>query len=162
MLELWEQVPDAADRIGADHARVLEEATSAANDAGEFERGIALSTSALKELDPAAEPVRVTRLLETRGQFKKHLGRKDYPDDFSAALQTVPADARAARISVLLSAARCVPHVPTESSYAEEALLLARQLGDQAKEADALVTLAMFQAGVGQASGTGSDQIGLI
>ena len=59
VLELWDQVPDAAERIGADHGRVLEEATAAAQDAGEFERGIALATSALKELDPAAEPVRV-------------------------------------------------------------------------------------------------------
>ena len=162
VLELWDQVPDAADRISADHVLVLEEATSAANEAGEFERGIALATSALKELDPAAEPVRVARLLETRGHFKKHLGRKDYTDDFSAALQTVPADAADARISILLSAARCVAHVPSESSYAEEALVLARQLGDEAKEADALLTLAMFQAGAGQEGGPDSDPIGLI
>src|SRR5580698_6176847 len=52
VLELWDQVPDAAERIGADHVRVLEEATCAAHDAGEFERGIALASSALKELDP--------------------------------------------------------------------------------------------------------------
>ena len=162
VLELWDQVPDAADRIDADHVRVLEEATSAANEAGEFERGIALASSALRELDPAAEPVRVARLLEKRGHFKKHLGRTDYPDDFSAALATVPADAAEARISVLLSAARCIPHVPTESSYAGEALILARQLGDVAKEADALLTLAMFDAGAGQESGAGSDPISLI
>ena len=108
VLELWDQVPDAADRIGADHVRVLEEATSAANEAGEFERGIALASSALRELDPAAEPVRVARLLENRGYFKMNLGRQDYPDDFSAALQTVPADAAEARVSILLSAARCI------------------------------------------------------
>ena len=61
VLELWDQVPDAAERIGADHARVLEEATCAAQEAGEFERGIALASSALKELDPAAEPIRVAQ-----------------------------------------------------------------------------------------------------
>jgi DNA-binding CsgD family transcriptional regulator len=162
VLELWDQVPDAADRIGADHVRVLEEATSAANEAGEFERGIALASSALRELDPAADPVRVARLLENRGYFKMNLGRQDYPDDFSVALQTVPADAADARVSILLSAARCIPHAPTESSYAEEALALARQLGDEAKEANALLTLAMFQAGAGQESSAGSDPIGLI
>ena len=162
VLELWDQVPDAADRIGADHVRVLEEATSAANEAGEFERGVALASSALKELDPAADPVRVARLLENRGYFKMNLGRQDYPDDFSVALQTVPADAAEARVSILLSAARCIPHAPTESSYAEEALALARQLGDEAKEANALLTLAMFQAGAGQESSAGSDPIGLI
>ena len=62
VLELWDQVPDAAERIEADHVRVLEEAVSAAQDAGEFERGIALSTSALRVLDsggragPGGEP----------------------------------------------------------------------------------------------------------
>src|SRR5207237_5699642 len=66
VLGLWDKVPDAAERIGADHVRVLEEATSAAHDAGEYERGIALATSALKELGPAgrqSEPVRAARLL---------------------------------------------------------------------------------------------------
>jgi DNA-binding CsgD family transcriptional regulator/tetratricopeptide (TPR) repeat protein len=162
VLELWEQVPDAAERIGADHARVLEEATCAARDSGEFERGVALVNSALKELDPATEPVRVAQLLENRGYFKMNLGRKEFPDDFSAALTIVPADSAAARIPILLAAARCLPHDPLERSYAEEALALARQTGDEASEASALLSLAMFEAGTGQESGTGSDAIELI
>jgi len=162
VLELWDQVPDAGDRIGADHARVLEEATCAAADAGEYERGIALASSAMKELDPAAEPTRVARLLETRGQFRKHLGRKEYFDDFAAALQVAPADAPAVRIPILLSAARCVPVVAMERSYAEEALALAREAGDEVNEAAALLTLAMFQAGAGQQAGAGSGPVELI
>jgi DNA-binding CsgD family transcriptional regulator len=162
VLELWDQVPDAEQRIGADHARVLEEATSAAHEAGEFERGIALANSALKELDPATEPVRVAQLLETRGHFKMNLGRKEFPEDFSAALQIVPADALAARVTILLSAARCVPHGGHDRSYAEEALALARQIGDEASEASALLALAMSHAGAGQQSGMGSDPIELI
>ncbi|HUB21943.1 MAG TPA: AAA family ATPase [Streptosporangiaceae bacterium] len=162
VLELWDQVPDAAEGIGADHARVLEEAVCAACDAGEFERGIALASSALKELDPAAEPVRVAQLLENRGRFKKHLGRKEFLDDFAAALQIVPVDAPAARIPILLAAARCVPVVAMEYSYAEEALALAREAGDVANEADALLTLAMFRAGAGEQSGVGSDPLELI
>ena len=150
VLELWDQVPDAAERIDADHARVLEEAICAAQEAGEFERGIALANSALKELDPGTEPVRVAQLLENRGHFKKNLGRKDYLDDFSAALQIVPADAAAARIPILLSAARCAPVMATEHSYAEEALALAREAGDEANEANALLSLAMFRAGAGE------------
>ena len=162
VLELWDQVPDAAERIGADHARVLEEAICATQDAGEFERGIALASSALKELDPATEPVRVAQLLENRGHFKKNLGRKEYLDDFSSALRIVPADAPAARIPILLAAARCVPGVATEHSYAEEALALAREAGDEANEADALLTLAMFQAGTGEQAGAGSEPVELI
>jgi ATP/maltotriose-dependent transcriptional regulator MalT len=162
VLELWDQVPDAAERIDADHPRVLEEAVCAAADAGEFERGIALASSALKELDPGTESVRVAQLLENRGQFKKHLGRKEFVDDFSSALQIVPADAPAARIPILLAAARCVPMVAMDRSYAEEALALAREAGDEKYEADALLTLAMFQAGPGQQSGVGSGPIELI
>jgi DNA-binding CsgD family transcriptional regulator len=162
VLELWDQVPDAAERIGADHVRVLEEATCAAQEAGEFERGIALASSALKELDPSASPVRVAQLLETRGHFKMNLGRKEFQDDFSAALAIVPADAPAARIPILLSAARCVSVVATERSYAEEALALARAAGDEANEANALLTLAMFRAGIGQHADVGSDPLELI
>ena len=162
VLELWDQVPDAAGRIGADHARVLEEATCAAQEAGEFERGIALASSALKELDPAGEPTRVAKLLETRGHFRKHLGRKEYLDDFSSALAIAPVDAPAVRIPILLAAARCVPVVAIERSYAEEALALARQSGDEVNEADALLTLAMFQAGAGQQGGVGSGPVELI
>jgi DNA-binding NarL/FixJ family response regulator len=162
VLELWDQVPDAAERIGADHARVLEEATCAAQEAGEFERGIALASSALKELDPSTSPVRVAQLLETRGQFKKHLGRKEFSDDFSTALRIAPADVPAVRIPILLAAARCVPVVAMERSYAEEALALARESQDEANEADALMTLAMFRAGTGQQAGVGSDPVELI
>jgi DNA-binding CsgD family transcriptional regulator/tetratricopeptide (TPR) repeat protein len=162
VLELWDQVPDAADRIGADHARVLEEAVCAAQEAGEFERGIALANSALKELDPATEPVRVAQLLENRGHFKKNLGRKDFLDDFSAALQIVPADAAAVRIPILLATARCVPAGAMEYSYAEEALALARETGDEANEANALLTLAIFGAGAGQQGGADSDPMELI
>jgi DNA-binding CsgD family transcriptional regulator len=162
VLELWDQVPDAAEQIGADHARVLEDATCAAADAGEFERGIALASSALKELDPATEPVRVARLLETRGHFRKNLGRKEYIDDFSAALQIAPADEPAVRIPILLTAARCVPVAAAERSYAEEALALARQIGDEVNEADALMTMAMYQAGAGQQADVRSDPVELI
>jgi DNA-binding CsgD family transcriptional regulator len=66
------------------------------------------------------------------------------------------------RIPILLAAARCVPVVAMERSYAEEALALARQSGDEVNEADALMTLAMFRAGAGQQSGVGSDPVELI
>jgi ATP/maltotriose-dependent transcriptional regulator MalT len=104
----------------------------------------------------------VAQLLENRGQIRKHLGRKDFLDDFAAALQIVPVDAPAARIPILLAAARCVPVVAMEYSYAEEALALARQAGDEANEADALLTLAMFRAGAGEQAGAGSDPLELI
>jgi DNA-binding CsgD family transcriptional regulator len=162
VLELWDQVPDAAERIGADHARVLAEAVGAAMDVGEYGRGIALADAALRELDPDIEPVRVAQLLDDRGHCSLNLGRKEFLDDVGAALRLVPPDAPAVRIPILLNAARCLPNVPAVESYAEEALALARQSGDLRNEANALLTLAMFRAGAGQASGADSEPIGLI
>ena len=163
VLELWDQVPDAAERIGAEHVRVLEEAAEAAHDAGEFERGIALATSALKELDPATEPVRVAQLLEDRCHFRMRLGRKDYTQDLYDALAYVPGEvAPAVRVHILLFLARCAPAVTDERSYADEALALARRVGDQVSEANALLTLAMFNADPGQQAASGSGPIELI
>ena len=163
VLELWDQVPDAAERIDADHVRVLEEAVAAAHDAGEFERGIALSTSALRQLDPAAEPVRVANLLIRRSHFKMKLGRKDYAADLEEALEYVPADVSATtRIDILLALSHCPPNITIERSYAEEALALAREAGDEAKEAGALLTLAMFNADPGQQAAPDSGPLGLI
>ncbi len=71
VLELWDKVPDAADRIGASHLAVLERATAAADEAEENERGIAFASAALKEIDPAAEPARTALLLETAGHARQ-------------------------------------------------------------------------------------------
>ena len=163
VLELWDQVPDAAERIGADHTQVLEEAIAAANDAGEYERGIALATSALRELEPVTDPVRFAKLLGERGHFKTKLGRKDYARDLEEALDYVPADVSpATRVDILLTLAHCPPKVTNERSYAEEALALARQAGDEAKEANALLTLAMFNADPGQQAPSDSGPLDLI
>ena len=163
VLELWDQVPDAAERIGADQTHVLEEATSAAHDAGEFERGIALATSALKKLDPATEPVRVAKLLGNRSHFRMRLGRKDFGHDLEEALTYVPADVSpATRVEILLTLAHCTPKVANERTYVEEALTLARQLGDEGQEANALLTLAMFDTDPGQQAEPGSAPLELI
>src|SRR5207248_2813720 len=81
VLELWDRVPDAAERIGAGHVAVLEEAVRAAELAGEDDRGIMLAQAALREIDAAAEPVRAALLLRTRGRLKYHIGRDDYAAD---------------------------------------------------------------------------------
>jgi DNA-binding NarL/FixJ family response regulator len=163
VLELWDQVPDAAERIGADLTHVLEEATSAAHDAGEFERGIALATSALKKLDPVTEPIRVAKLLGERSHFRMRLGRKDYGQDLQEALTYVPADVSpATRVEILLSLARCMPDVPNERTYVEEALVLARRIGDERHEANALLTLGMFNTDPGQQAEPGSAPLDLI
>ena len=163
VLELWDQVPDAAGLVGADHVRVLEDAVEAARDADEFERGIALATSALKELDSGDEPLRAALLLEVRGQFRLHSSRSGHLEDYQEALRLLPASAPAQiRAKVLLSVGRCTPHALRYRGYAQEALELARQVGDTAAEAKAMLQLAMFDADDGQQAGPGGDALSLI
>ncbi len=152
VLELWDQVPAAAQRIGTSRVAVLEAAVRAAELAGEFDRGITLAKAALREIDVAAEPVRAALLLEARGRLKAQLGREDYPGDLREAARLVPADPpSAARARVLGALAHDIHHRPGGwddaefRAHAEEALAVARLAGDPATEAAALVTLACAQ-----------------
>jgi DNA-binding CsgD family transcriptional regulator len=163
VLELWDQVPDAAERIGADHTRVLEEAVEAAHDAGESDRGTALVNAALKELDPQTDPVRVALLLHRRSGFSHELGR-EAATDLDRARELVPAELSApARLQILLS---CEKHgsrsKQRDSAYPEEALALARQLGDRASEAKALITLGLLAAEPSGMAVTGSEPLAMV
>jgi hypothetical protein len=163
VLELWDQVPDAAERIEADHIQVLEEAVEAAHDTAEFERGIALATSALRELDPEAAPVRAAKLLWNRSIFRLKLGRPDFANDLLEALEYVPASvAPSLRIDILLELAHCPPKITVERSYAEEALAIAQRIADEAGEANALLSLAIFNAEPGQQAPPGSGPLELV
>jgi DNA-binding CsgD family transcriptional regulator/tetratricopeptide (TPR) repeat protein len=149
VLELWEQVRDAAQRIGTDHVTVFEAAVRAAALAGELDRGITLAQAALREIDAAAEPARAALLLEARGRLKYQLGRADYAQDLREAVRLVPADPPSpARARVLEALAHHTLHVhggwdnPELRANAEEAVVIARRVGDAATEAAALVTLA--------------------
>jgi len=62
----------------------------------------------------------------------------------------------------LLQLAHCPPKITVERSYAEEALAIARRTDDEAAEADALLTLAMFNAEPGQQAPSGSGPMELI
>jgi ATP/maltotriose-dependent transcriptional regulator MalT len=149
VLELWQQVPDAAQRIGTEHVAVLEEAVRAAELAGEDDRAVTLAEAALREIDAAAEPVRAALLLATAGHLKCHLGRDAYAEDLREAVRLVPADPPSpARARVLQVLAHCTLQVhggwedPELRAAAEEAVVTARQAGDAAIEAGALITLA--------------------
>ena len=152
VLELWDQVPDAAQRIGASHLAVLEQAAEAAEDAEDNERGIAYAAAALREVDAHAEPERSARLLQTRGHLKCHLGRDDGYADLRAALELVPAErAGAARAGVLLTLAGHLPdpHGPEARAATEEALALAQRVADPTTRVTALCRLATIEPAPG-------------
>jgi len=165
VLELWDQVPDAADRIGADHVRVLEEAAGAARDAGEAQHGLAFVESALAELDETSDPVRVAMLLRQRFSFRRDVGVPGDLADLDRALSLVPETvSRGARTQILLAAAHagCDTMGPQYRAFAEEALRFAREDGDLDAEAQGLATLAMIDAEPSGLASPGSDTLRLI
>ena len=154
VLELWDQVPEAAERIGADHVRVLEEAASAAYDSGEGQRGLAFVESALAQLDESTAPVRVAMLLRQRHMFRKELALSgdvaNEMADLDRALTLVPESVdKKARTQLLIAAAHasCGVTGPQYRDLAQDALRLSREAGDLDTEAQALATLAMIEAG---------------
>jgi DNA-binding CsgD family transcriptional regulator len=164
VLELWDQVPDAAERIGADHVGVLESAAEAAWDAGEHRRGLAFTELALAELDETAEPVRVALLLRQRHTFRKELGLGNTMADLNRALALVPEKvSRRARTQLLLAAAHCGnDYEHPRRDWVREALRLAREDGDRDAEAQGLADLALMEAGHGQAAAADSEPLRMI
>ena len=150
VLELWDQVPDAAERVGADHVRVLEESAAAARDAGEHKRGLAFIESALAQLDEQTDPVRVALLLGQRHHFQRDLGMPESMADLDRALSLVPESvSKQARTQLLLAASHFACHEggPHFKERAAEALRLAREAGDRDAEAQALAMMAVIESG---------------
>jgi DNA-binding CsgD family transcriptional regulator len=135
VLELWEKVPDAAERIQASHLDVLAEAVELCDHGSETELGIKFATSALKEVDEAAEPMRAALFHEQRGRLLLRLGRQEGLDDLRAARRLVPADpptpARAKILATLAIQLDGLRETEDESREAgEEGVLIARAVGD--------------------------------
>jgi DNA-binding CsgD family transcriptional regulator len=165
VLEMWEQVPDASARIGADHVQVLEEAAAAARDVGEHQRGLSFVELALAELDETTEPVRFALLLRQRFSFHTELGTARAMADLHRALALVPeAVSRSARTELLLAVAHCAIDTggPEYRDWAMDALRLARELGNRDAEAQALANLAMIEAGRSQIATSDSEAFRLL
>jgi predicted ATPase len=68
-LELWDRVSDAETRAGMDRVAVLQRAARAANASGDVSRALALIELALREVNPAVDPVLAGLLHERRGVY---------------------------------------------------------------------------------------------
>jgi DNA-binding CsgD family transcriptional regulator len=148
VLQLWDKVPDAAERIGADHITVLEGAATAAEHAGEYDRGIKLVTAALKEVEAAEgerDTARWAALLELRGRMLYQVARPGFVEDLRAAVDVLPAEPptilRARALSTLGNYVRITTSIDEARESALESLAIARALGDPVAESEALITL---------------------
>ncbi|MDF5752334.1 helix-turn-helix transcriptional regulator [Spongiactinospora sp. TRM90649] len=145
VLDLWDHVPDAAARIGADRVEVLHHCATVAHLIGEFERALALAGAALAEIDPAAEPLRAARLLRSRGLVKYNLGRAGFIEDLREAMRLVPAEPpsrlRGQVVENLSRMMYLASDWEEKEAMAQEAIAVGNLVGDIATEAHAMITL---------------------
>jgi DNA-binding NarL/FixJ family response regulator len=143
VLELWEQVPDAAERLGMDHLALLEETLLAASTAGDYARAMSLTRAALAEIDRDAEPLRAARMLERRGRLMRVLGKSDGAAELRSAYELardVPNEP--ARVRILANVATHLGKVGVEEGarIARQAMADAEALGDPAAQVAATLT----------------------
>ncbi|MGP3964611.1 helix-turn-helix transcriptional regulator [Nonomuraea sp. 3N208] len=145
VLMLWDRVPDAAERIGADHTAVLERAAEAANAGGEVDKGMKFVKAALSELDETREPGRVAQLIVRRAGFKMNKGQMGVIEDLRHALPLVPEDSldRAEVLTTLSRHLMLRGEIAEASEVIAAGLRLAREHGDRCLEADLLMNLAL-------------------
>src|SRR4051812_39643425 len=91
-LELWDRVPDAAERAGADRVTLLERAGRAAWALGHSGRQLALFEAALAELGPEPDPVRAGLIMEQIARAQWGLTRpRSSVETLKSALELVEA-----------------------------------------------------------------------
>jgi DNA-binding CsgD family transcriptional regulator/tetratricopeptide (TPR) repeat protein len=153
-LDLWDRVADAETYAGMDHVELLQRAAGAANASGDVSRALALIELALREVDPAVDPVRAGLLHERRGAYS--MGTRDLQARFEAlgeAVRLIPADPPSkerARVLASFAEALVLASRTEQARVAgEEAVAIARQLGAELELGRALVALGGAQADLG-------------
>ncbi|MGH3321022.1 MAG: helix-turn-helix transcriptional regulator [Streptosporangiaceae bacterium] len=149
VLELWDRLPEAEWLIGTSHVGVLEQAVDAAYDSGEQARGVSYATAALGEIDDQVEPLREAALLQRRGKMTRNIGRGDGMADFRAAVRLASAEPTSevrAKVLAAIAGTLMTQFADDEAAaFAEEALRVARAVGDKHAEVSALITLAVLE-----------------
>ncbi len=148
VLDLWDEAPGTVELLGVDQTTVLERAVAAAERAGEYQRGDALVTQALRAIDPDHDPGRAAHLLQRRSVMRWHLGREDDLADLREAVRIAPAGDQV-RAPVLVALALRLMQIPEHEqarAAAAQALTAARRTGDAQAEAMALISLATLAA----------------
>jgi DNA-binding CsgD family transcriptional regulator len=141
-LEMWDRVPDAAERAGMSRADVLRAAAAVAGDAFEAARAVALQRQAVGELGDDAEPVEVGRLHAELSRYLRYAGEHDESDDeLQVALDVLPPEAELERTRLREQNAKNLMlrgHLREAAAEAATAVRDARRLGAPRVEAGAM------------------------
>jgi DNA-binding CsgD family transcriptional regulator len=157
-LEIWDQVPDAEERAGADLAGVLARAAENASLAHEPARAVALARRAVGLIDARADPMRAALLHERLGRYLWLDGEVEGAvRSCREAVELIPADPPTAGLARVLAAHGQILMLggkPRESRQrCEQAIQVARKVGARAEEGHALNTLGVDVAAVGDRRG---------
>jgi ATP/maltotriose-dependent transcriptional regulator MalT len=147
-LEIWPQVPDAAERSGIDVVEALRRAGQSAYAAGALDRSLAMFDEALAELEPDADPERRALLMEARAATVLDSGREaEARLDLERAAALLPddrpSDARALVLTALASQRCVVGDFAGALAAAEQAVAAATGVGAPGREATARMMLGM-------------------
>ena len=132
-LELWTRMPDPVALSGGDHAGLLSRAATAASDAGELERALALLEAAVAETGVVSNSSRLAGLLVDKAKLLGDLGRAESTTVTMQALEIVPAEPPSlprARLLQMLAARRMMDwDFAAAVGVAEEAAAVAIAVG---------------------------------
>jgi DNA-binding CsgD family transcriptional regulator/tetratricopeptide (TPR) repeat protein len=152
-LEMWERVPDAAERAGMSRADVLRAAAAVAGDAFEAGRAVALQREALAGASDGADPVELARLHAELSRYLRHAAEHDESDDeLRLALELLPHEAELERVALReQSAKNLMLRGHTREALAEAAAVAkdARRLGAVRLESGAMTTEGFCRAALG-------------
>jgi tetratricopeptide (TPR) repeat protein len=145
-LELWDRAggDEREPQVGMDKAELLARAGEAAANGGAAERAAALVRSALAELDPAADPLRAAQLTERLAFHLRVAGRPGAFEAYQEAVRLVPPTPSAARARVLAGLGQALmlrARFAEAAAICEEAIAVARRVGDRVVESHALNSL---------------------
>ena len=154
-LELWSQVPDAAQRAGITHSDLLDAAAEAAYRAGAGDRALALVDQALEEVGYGGTLEQRAMLLASRATILRELGRDEEGITvLEQAAGLLPAELPS-RVSALVlgrlaNAMLRVDQMERAGAIAERAVNSAEAVGAVAELLDAQVTAGHTQVFCGE------------
>jgi DNA-binding CsgD family transcriptional regulator len=140
-LKLWAQVGDADMQLGLDYATVLEYAAESAYLSGDPNRAIALTRTALRDVDPATNPLRAGLLHGRLGGYLWATGGEGAFAEYETAVRLVPTDRPLAERARVLArygeALTGLGQYHQSREVCEDAIRIARLVGARAEEGDA-------------------------
>jgi len=158
-IELWDRVADPKAAAGTTLVELLGRGAELSYAAGELERAVGLARRRLDQLD-GGDPVETARAYERLGRYRWTSGHhRESLESYVEAAKLIPAEPPTSdRAMVLASLAQIrmlLGQIDKSIPLAEEAIEIARAVGDRAVESHALNTLGV------NVSATGDREAGI-